>query len=76
LENPDLLTPPKAKFRFAQHVIDTYASETNKTASVFRAFSDEDLGWRPHERSMTVLGIMRHNLLSERRFFCRISILA
>jgi uncharacterized damage-inducible protein DinB len=52
-----------------QHLIDTYASETNKVISVWREFSTEDLSFRPHRRSGTVEEIMRHQLLSERRFF-------
>ena len=52
-----------------QHLVDTYESETHKTASVWRAFTDADLDWRPHPRSSTVAEILRHQLLSERRFF-------
>ncbi|MGA2595008.1 MAG: DinB family protein [Bryobacteraceae bacterium] len=52
-----------------QHLVDIYASETNKTASIWRAFSDNDLDWRPHPKSSGVVEIMRHQLLSERRFF-------
>jgi uncharacterized damage-inducible protein DinB len=59
---------PRAAPAF-QHVLDTYASETSKTASIWRAFTDADLGWRPHPRSAMVLEIMSHQLLSERRFF-------
>jgi uncharacterized damage-inducible protein DinB len=49
--------------------VDTYASETSKTASVWCRFEDHELGFRPHERSMTVAEIMKHHILSERRFF-------
>jgi uncharacterized damage-inducible protein DinB len=63
------LTPPRAALPFFQHVLDTYASETNKTAAVFRSFSAAEPSFRPHARSMTVLEVMRHQLLSERRFF-------
>jgi uncharacterized damage-inducible protein DinB len=52
-----------------QHAIDTYASETNKTASVFRQFAAADLAFRPHPKSSTVEEIFRHQILSERRFF-------
>ena len=52
-----------------QHIVDTYSSETNKTAAVCRAFSDADLPWRPHAKSMTVEEVFKHQLLSERRFF-------
>ena len=52
-----------------QHLLDTYASETNKVVSVWRQFTPEDLNYRPHRRSSTVQEQMRHQLLSERRFF-------
>jgi uncharacterized damage-inducible protein DinB len=60
---------PRAAAPLFQHIVDTYASESNKTASVWSAFSDVDLAWRPHPRSSTVAEIMKHQLLSERRFF-------
>jgi uncharacterized damage-inducible protein DinB len=60
---------PRASSPLFQHLIDTYASETNKVISVWRCFSPEDLPFRPHPRSKTVLEIMQHQLLSERRFF-------
>jgi uncharacterized damage-inducible protein DinB len=52
-----------------QHALDTYSSETAKTASVWSQFTDADLTWRPHPKSSTVEEILRHQLLSERRFF-------
>ena len=60
---------PRASSPLFQHLIDTYASETNKVISVWRCFSPEDISFRPHPRSKTVLEIMQHQLLSERRFF-------
>jgi uncharacterized damage-inducible protein DinB len=60
---------PKATEPAYQHVLDTYVSETNKVASVWRQFRDEDLAYRPHPRSTTVGDIFKHQLLSERRFF-------
>ncbi len=60
---------PRATLPLLQHALDTYASETNKTISVWRCFGDDDLGYRPHERASTVQEIIRHHLLSERRFF-------
>jgi uncharacterized damage-inducible protein DinB len=60
---------PRAIMPAFQHALDTYASETNKVASVWRQFTDNDLAWRPHPRSGTVAEIMKHQLLSERRFF-------
>src|SRR6516165_6321792 len=52
-----------------QHLLDTYASETSKVISVWRGFSAEDMSFKPAERSSSVLDIMKHQLLSERRFF-------
>lgn len=60
---------PCAREAAFQHAIDTYASETNKVIAVWRSLEDADLSWRPHEKSSTVLAILRHQLLSERRFF-------
>lgn len=60
---------PRAAHPEWQHVLDTYVSETHKTAAVWLLFADADLGFRPHERSSTVEAILRHQLLSERRFF-------
>jgi len=60
---------PQAATPLFQHLLDTYVSETNKTASVWRSFAPADLSWRPHPRSASVEEIMRHQLLSERRFF-------
>jgi uncharacterized damage-inducible protein DinB len=58
-----------ASFPEYQHVIDTYRSETAKTASVWRAFAAVDLEYKPHPKSSSVRDILRHQLLSERRFF-------
>ena len=60
---------PQACEAVFQHAVDTYASETNKVISVWRSFSDDDLPYRSHSRSSTVLEILKHQLLSERRFF-------
>jgi uncharacterized damage-inducible protein DinB len=60
---------PTAREPLMQHALDTYASETNKVVSVWREFRDDDLGFRPHERGSTVGDILKHQLLSERRFF-------
>jgi uncharacterized damage-inducible protein DinB len=60
---------PAMKVQSLQHAIDTYAGETNKVVSTWRVFSDGDLGFRPHPKSSTVEEILRHQLLSERRFF-------
>jgi hypothetical protein len=58
---------PRALQPVFQHLLDTYASETSKVLSVWRQFSDEDLSYRPHVRSSSVLDILKHQLLSERR---------
>ncbi len=60
---------PRASDRTFQHLLNTYASETNKVVSVWLGFSADDMSFRPHERSSTVEEIMKHQLLSERRFF-------
>jgi uncharacterized damage-inducible protein DinB len=60
---------PRASDPAYQHMLDTYTSETNKVASVWREFRDDDLSFRPHPRSTSVGDIFKHQLLSERRFF-------
>ena len=60
---------PRAANPVFQHLLDTYASETNKVIAVWRCFSPEDLDFRPHAKSSTVGDIFKHQLLSERRFF-------
>ena len=65
---PDAMVPTAAE-PLVQHALDTYASETNKVVSVWREFHDDDLAYRPHERASTVGDILKHQLLSERRFF-------
>jgi uncharacterized damage-inducible protein DinB len=60
---------PRSRVPLLQHVLDTYASETNKVISVWMSFTDSDLVYRPHPSSSSVADIMKHQLLSERRFF-------
>ena len=60
---------PRASSPVFQHLLNTYASETNKVVSVWREFDADDLSFRPHPRSATVVDIFKHQLLSERRFF-------
>jgi uncharacterized damage-inducible protein DinB len=60
---------PRARLARWQHTLDTYASEINKVFSAWTGFTDTDLDFRPHAKSPTVREIMRHELLSERRFF-------
>jgi uncharacterized damage-inducible protein DinB len=60
---------PRASAPVFQHLLKTYASETNKVISVWREFDADNLSFRPHTRSATVEDIFKHQLLSERRFF-------
>jgi uncharacterized damage-inducible protein DinB len=54
-----------------QHIVQTYASETNKTAGVWQAVPENLLDWRPHEKTNSIRTILVHQLLSERRFFAQ-----
>jgi uncharacterized damage-inducible protein DinB len=65
---PDAAVPRAANPVF-QHLLDTYASETSKVISVWREFSPEDMAFKAAERSSSVAEVMKHQLLSERRFF-------
>lgn len=60
---------PQADSRIFQHLLNTYASETNKVISVWMGFAPEEMSFRPHSKSSSVEDIMKHQLLSERRFF-------
>jgi uncharacterized damage-inducible protein DinB len=60
---------PRASNPVFQHLLDTYASETSKVISVWREFAPQDMNFKPADRSSSVLDIMKHQLLSERRFF-------
>jgi len=51
---------PSASVPLFQHILDTYASETNKVISVWRRFNDADLSFRPHPRSQAVVEIFKH----------------
>jgi uncharacterized damage-inducible protein DinB len=62
---------PQAVDPVFQHVITTYASEANKTASVWRAVPDDLLDFKPHEKTNDIRTILVHQLLSERRFFAQ-----
>ena len=62
-------TIPRARIPLLQHVVDTYASETSKTAGVWSELRDDQLDFRSHARSSSVRQILVHQLLSERRFF-------
>jgi uncharacterized damage-inducible protein DinB len=65
---PDADVPRAIDEQF-QHLLDTYASESNKVISTWRELHDADLDFRPHPRSSSVREILKHQLLSERRFF-------
>ncbi|SRR5579872_3178235 len=65
---PETAVPSAATPEF-QHLLDTYAGEINKVASVWSAFDAADLDYRPHPRASSVGEILKHQLLSERRFF-------
>src|ERR1043165_3755713 len=60
---------PQAVEPVFQHVATTYASEVNKTVSVWRAVPDELLDLKPNDKTNTIRTILVHQLLSERRFF-------
>ena len=60
---------PRATNPLFQHVLDTYESETQKTAAVWRAFDGMDPAWTPDAKSSMIAAIWKHQLLSERRFF-------
>jgi uncharacterized damage-inducible protein DinB len=62
---------PRALEPIFQHVVTTYASEANKTVSVWRAVPDNLLDFKPHEKSNTIRTILVHQLLSERRLFAQ-----
>src|SRR5205814_4110469 len=62
---------PQARDPLFRHLVVTYASETNKTASMWRAIPDDLLDFKPHEKVNTIRAILVHQLLSERRFFAQ-----
>src|ERR1043165_7783142 len=62
---------PQAVEPIFQHVVTTYASEANKTVSMWRAVPDDLLDFRPHEKTNSIRTIFAHQLLSERRFFAQ-----
>ena len=65
---PDEEVPPAAN-PILQHLVATYASETNKTASMWQAVPESCLDFKPHDKTNTIRTILVHQLLSERRFF-------
>lgn len=67
---PDEEVPPAADPVF-EHLVGTYASETNKTAAVWKAVPDDLLDFRPRDKCNPVRAILAHQLLSEQRFFAQ-----
>jgi uncharacterized damage-inducible protein DinB len=67
---PESETPTAAEPQW-QHAVETYVSESNKTASMWRAIPDNCIDFRPHEKVHTIRTILVHQLLSERRFFAQ-----
>ena len=53
---PDAEVPTAADPIF-QHLVTTYASETNKTVSLWRAIPDDLLDYKSHERTNTIRAI-------------------
>jgi hypothetical protein len=51
---------PQAVEAVFQHVLTTYASEANKTVSVWQAVPDDLLDFRPHEKTNTIRTILVH----------------
>lgn len=60
---------PESAVLWLGHVLRTYVSETNKVVAVWRGFHDGDLDYKPHDKSSSVRDVLKHQLLSERRFF-------
>lgn len=60
---------PRAAVPLLQHAVDTYASEINKVYATWAQFAEADMDYRPHPKSSTVRDIIKHELLSQRRFF-------
>ncbi len=67
---PEIEIPTAAEPVF-QHLLTTYGSEANKTASMWRAVPDDLLDFKPHEKTNSIRTIFVHQLLSERRFFAQ-----
>jgi uncharacterized damage-inducible protein DinB len=62
---------PQAVDSTFQHVVTIYASEANKTVSVWRAVPDGLLDFKQHDKTNPIRTILVHQLLSERRFFAQ-----
>ena len=64
-----IIEVPRAEAVAYQHCLETYASETNKLAATWLRFTVSDWDFRMHPKSSSVGEILKHQLLSERRFF-------
>ncbi len=62
---------PPAKDRLFQHLVLTYANETNKTASMWHRSSTIYLDFKRHEKVNTIRAVLVHQIRSERRFFAQ-----
>jgi uncharacterized damage-inducible protein DinB len=62
---------PQAIDPLFQHLVITYASETNKTAGMWKAIPNDLLDFKPHEKVNSIRAILIHQILSERRFFAQ-----
>jgi hypothetical protein len=52
---------PQAQEPLFQHLVTIYASETNKTASMWRAVPEDLLDYKPHEQTNTIRAILVHS---------------
>jgi hypothetical protein len=64
---------PRAESPIFQHLVDTYASETNKVVSIWREFSPDAMDFKPHPRSSTVQEIMKTSATLGTPVFRRVS---
>jgi uncharacterized damage-inducible protein DinB len=67
---PDAEIPPVAEPVF-RHLVATYVSEANKTASVWRAVPDDRLDFTPHPKVYTIRALLAHHLRSQHHFFAQ-----
>jgi hypothetical protein len=62
---------PRAIDPLYQHLVTTYAGQTNKTASLGRAIPEDLLDLRPQEKLNTGPATLVHQIRSERRFLAQ-----
>jgi uncharacterized damage-inducible protein DinB len=67
---PDIDVPRAVEPTF-QHALQTYASEVNKTVSMWRAVPNDLLDFTPRAKLSSIRTILVHQLLSEGRFFAQ-----